>query len=191
MSSPSSDDLAIAELLAKRQSYDRIASALHVSPKRIAQVRRLIEAASIKLDREGKASYAAGYRPGMETRDFSDYAYRAARILGVEDPEEALKVLLAFAVKLNPYILHYKVKTPEDLIEYFESSIRRQREELKACKDQIRQLTTTDETSLARRMGLDDRAFNAHREICSEGFNGTLADFLNQISVLGSWTVKQ
>jgi hypothetical protein len=97
------------------------------------------------------------------------------RGLGAESPKTALEEAYKFIVKINPYLLYYGVKTPEQLIQLFESKINGLERELKTYKNE-------SSYSLARRLGISDETLRDYEWVLAkfgDKWRGTLADFLN------------
>jgi len=169
-------ELDIARLLHERKSYRQIASQLKVSPKTISAVKKKIKAGVIRVDEDGKARYVRGKSFSMVEKpewEASPLLVHLMRVLGCRSPEEALKIANEFAVRLNPYILYYNVKTPAQLIDYFENKV-------KELKGDVERLWNRDENALATQLGINSILMQVSYQIAKQlGYQGTLGDFLN------------
>ena len=86
-------ELRIAELLHQRKTYNQIAKELHVSPKSISRVRKLMEEGAIVVGAESARRIKGTRLFPEKTRNekVMELAYSLMRALGCSTPEEALK----------------------------------------------------------------------------------------------------
>ena len=98
-----------------------------------------------------------------------ELAYKLMRALGCSSPEEALKIAVGFAVKLNPYLLYRGVKTPSQLINYFEGQIEELKKELEELKRKLEEERNKGENELATRLGINYLLAKTAYEVLREG----------------------
>jgi hypothetical protein len=109
------------------------------------------------------------------------------RVLGAKTPEEGLKQAYDTAVMMNPYVIYHGVKTPKELIKFFEDQVAGLREQIRSYRDAIKEVKSNveefedmDDYNLAQRLGVNDAVLAGYQRLLDEGIiPESLGAFLN------------